>query len=153
MIGYKVKIGSWGFMGSPIGIWSHPIGSGVWITPLPIPYEIMHPSLMLQCISSCGILLNCIYTWCPKIYCAWLVQEPSASSLIANTQNTKSMVGPWPWAPHHDLNTIYTSCTISITWGQNRGVTTTMHPYCAHPSHAENPLRCNSPTSPTAPKN
>ena len=33
------------FMGSPLDIWLFRIGSKVWIFPLPIPCEIMHPSL------------------------------------------------------------------------------------------------------------
>ena len=71
MIECRGHKGSWGFMGFPIDIWSHPIGSRVWLTPLPIPFETMSPSLTLQCIDSCGILLNCIFTWWLKIQCFW----------------------------------------------------------------------------------
>ena len=43
--------------------------------------------------------------------------------MIIDTQNTKSMAGPWPSTPRHDLITIFTSCTILIPWGQNWGIT------------------------------
>ena len=59
--------GRWGFMVSPIDIWSHPIGSGVWLTPLPIHCGIMPPSLS-RCnpIASYGILLICTFSWYSK---------------------------------------------------------------------------------------
>ena len=30
-----------------------------------------------------GIFINCIFTWCPKLYCAWLARGPSTSILIS----------------------------------------------------------------------
>ena len=44
------------FMGFPFNIWLYPIGSRVWIFFLPIPCEIMPPSL--EC---CTDIVNCGY--------------------------------------------------------------------------------------------
>ena len=46
------------FMGFPFDIWLYPIGSRVWIIFLPIPCEIMPPSLSRWRIASCGIFIN-----------------------------------------------------------------------------------------------
>ena len=74
------------FMGSPFEILLYPIGSRVWISPPPYSFWNHAPiSLMLRCIASCGIFINCIVTWCLKTYCASLVQKPSASILITET--------------------------------------------------------------------
>ena len=81
--------GRWELTVSLIDIWSHPIGSRVWTNPLPIPCEIMPPYLLLQCITSCGVLLNCIFTWYLKIYRAWPAWESSTSTLIVDTKYTK----------------------------------------------------------------
>ena len=58
-----------------------------------------------------------------KLICAVYHDIPSATISITEHNTTKSMVGPWPLAPHHDyLQCIYISC-ILMHRDQNRGVT------------------------------
>ena len=64
MIEDRGKKGSWGFLGFPIDIWSHLIGL-VSLTNSPTYSLWNHApiSSTLQCISTCGILLICTFTY------------------------------------------------------------------------------------------
>ena len=55
-------------MGSPSDIWLFPIGPKVWIFPPPLSLG-NHAPYHYCCIDidGCGFLINCIFTWCPKL--------------------------------------------------------------------------------------
>ena len=104
------------------------LASHYWIMSLTnsSPYSLWNHapiSFMFQCIASCGILLNFIFTWYSKKNCAWLSTITIGINLDhlhkkQQIDDRALALSSFPW-----FNTIHTSGTISITWGQNWGVT------------------------------